>query len=469
MADGAHQEKPISLFYSYSHGDEDLRKKLEDHLAGLRWSEKIAEWHDRNIDVGDEWAKEIDRNLTSADVILLLVSASFIASKYCWSIEMKKALERHDKGEAKVIPVILRPCSWHTTPFAKLQAAPTDAKPVTSWSDPDEALYDVACKIERAVTDLQQRRRRAAEQAQQHMQEARKRQAAEEQKQDALRRREQDEARRAADAEARREPNRAKAIKDFAVFRDIDAPWCPEMVALPVGQFLMGSPEDEEGRSSDEGPQHRVIIGYRLAIGLYPVMFDEYDHFCADTKREKPEDANWGRGRRPVINISWRDAQAYVDWLAKKTSQPYRLPSEAEWEYACRAGTATPFSFGATISTDQANYNGNYTYGKGTKGEYQERTTKVGSFPPNPWGLYDMHGNVWEWVEDVWHESYEGAPADGAAWTDGGGKQSSHLRVYRGGSWNNNPRGLRSAFRFRESPVYRCIDLGFRVVRRQMI
>jgi hypothetical protein len=285
MADGARQEKPISLFYSYSHRDEELRKKLEDHLAGLRWSEKIAEWHDRNIDVGDEWAKEIDRNLTSADVILLLVSASFIASKYCWSVEMKKALERHDKGEAKVIPVILRPCSWHTTPFAKLQAAPTNAKPVTCWSDPDEALYDVACKIERAVTDLQQRRRRAAEQAQQQMQEARKRQAAEEQKQDALRRREQDEARRAADAEARREPNRAKTIKDFAVFRDIDAPWCPEMVALPVGEFLMGD---------EEGPQHRVTIGRRCAIGRYPVTFDEYDHFCAAATREKPADRGYG-------------------------------------------------------------------------------------------------------------------------------------------------------------------------------
>ena len=151
MTDGAHQEKPISLFYSYSHRDEELRKKLEDHLAGLRWSEKIAEWHDRNIDVGDEWAKEIDRNLTSADVILLLVSASFIASKYCWSVEMKKALERHDKGEAKVIPVILRPCSWHTTPFAKLQAAPTDAKPVTSWLDQDDVSDRKRSRIARGV------------------------------------------------------------------------------------------------------------------------------------------------------------------------------------------------------------------------------------------------------------------------------------------------------------------------------
>lgn len=194
MADEAHQEKPVSLFYSYSHHDEELRRKLEDHLAGLRWNEMITDWHDRNIDAGEEWAEEIDRNPTSADVILLLVSASFIDSKYCWSIEMRKALERHEKGEAIVIPVILPPCFWRATPFAKLQAVPTDAKPVTSWSDPDEALYDVARKIERAVADLQQQRRRAGEKAQEQTQEARKRaeaktlQAVEEQKRDAQQR-----------------------------------------------------------------------------------------------------------------------------------------------------------------------------------------------------------------------------------------------------------------------------------------
>ena len=162
MAGGEHRGKPISLFYSYSHDDEELRKRMENHLAALRWSGLIAEWHDRNIDVGDEWAKEIDRNLSSADIILLLVSASFIASKYCWSVEMKKALERHDRGEAKVIPVILRPCRWGATPFAKLQAAPTDAKPVTSWSDLDAALDNVAGKSERVVKELRSKQAAAA-------------------------------------------------------------------------------------------------------------------------------------------------------------------------------------------------------------------------------------------------------------------------------------------------------------------
>jgi formylglycine-generating enzyme required for sulfatase activity len=166
-----------------------------------------------------------------------------------------------------------------------------------------------------------------------------------------------------------------------------------------------------------------------------------------------------------VVGVSWRDAIAYCEWLTKETGQRYRLPSEAEWEYACRAGTETPFSFGATITTDQANYDGNYTYGAGRKGSYRERTTEVGTFPANPWGLYDLHGNVWEWVEDVWHDTYQGAPADGSAWTDGKGKESSRARVLRGGSWGGNPRFLRSARRYGDGPDLRGDDNGFRVAR----
>jgi formylglycine-generating enzyme required for sulfatase activity len=155
------------------------------------------------------------------------------------------------------------------------------------------------------------------------------------------------------------------------------------MVALPAGEFLMGSPESEEGRYRDEGPQHRVTIGSRFAMGRYPVTFAEYDHFCDTTRRDKPEDQGWGRGRRPVINVSWSDAQAYCGWLAKEAGKSYRLPSEAEWEYACRARTAAPFSFGETITKNDANFGRNIG-----------KTTEVGSFLPNSWRLYDMHGNL---------------------------------------------------------------------------
>ncbi len=158
MAAGDDAPRPISLFYSYSHEDELLRVKLQKHLAVLRRSGLVSEWHDRNIDAGDEWAKEIDRNLSTADVILLLVSPSFIASDYCWSVEVKKALERHDRGEAVVIPVILRPCRWSRTGFARLQAVPKDARAVTEWPNEDAAFDDVAARIEALVERIRDER-----------------------------------------------------------------------------------------------------------------------------------------------------------------------------------------------------------------------------------------------------------------------------------------------------------------------
>jgi formylglycine-generating enzyme required for sulfatase activity len=163
-----------------------------------------------------------------------------------------------------------------------------------------------------------------------------------------------------------------------------------------------------------------------------------------------------------VVNVSWQDAQAYVRWLLKQTAKPYRLPTEAEWEYATRAGTMTPFSFGKTISTAQANYDGRYTYGlSGSKGQYRQQTVPVGSLPANPWGLHEVHGNVWESVEDCWHESYQDAPQDGRAWVD----VSCPERVARGGAWNDNPRHLRSASRAQIRPDGRYDLVGFRVAR----
>jgi formylglycine-generating enzyme required for sulfatase activity len=162
----------------------------------------------------------------------------------------------------------------------------------------------------------------------------------------------------------------------------------------------------------------------------------------------------------PVEQVSWEDAIEFCDRLSQKTGRSYRLSSEAEWEYACRAGTTTPFYFGPTLSTDLANYDGNYTYGQGQKGTYREKNTAVGSFPPNGFGLYDMHGNVWEWCADRWHESYKNAPADGSVWDTGG---EENRRVVRGGSWNNHPWACRSAYRDRYVRDGRDHDLGFRV------
>ena len=182
----------------------------------------------------------------------------------------------------------------------------------------------------------------------------------------------------------------------------------------------MGSPETEKGRGRDEGPQHRVAFAQPFAVGKYEVTFSEWDACVADRGcSHNPSDEGWGRGRRPVIDVSFNDAKQYTDWLSNKTGKDYRLLSEAEWEYAARGQTKTsepsdPFSTGETISYRQANYDANFTYGSGQQGAYRQKTTDVGSFQKNAFGLYDMHGNVWEWVQDCYRPSYEGAPSDGS-------------------------------------------------------
>ena len=222
------------------------------------------------------------------------------------------------------------------------------------------------------------------------------------------------------------------------VFRDCKS--CPQMVVVPAGDYMMGSPSSEQGRSDNESPRHRVTISKPFAVGKYEVTFSQWDACVAEGGcSHRPSDKSWGRSERPVIYVSWNDTKEYVKWLIGKTGNQYRLLSESEWEYVARAGTTGPFHFGGTISSNQANYNGEYVYGSGRKGMYRGKTVSVGSFPSNGYGLHDVHGNVWEWVEDCWHDSYAGAPTDGRAWTTGG--YCGH-RVLRGGSWTSEAEGL---------------------------
>ena len=223
-----------------------------------------------------------------------------------------------------------------------------------------------------------------------------------------------------------------------------------EWVSVPAGTFTMGSPESEVDRFSDE-TQHQVTLS-AFRMSKYEVTFDQYDAFCASTGRNKPGDEGWGRGRRPVINVSWEDATAFADWMG------CRLPTEAEWEYACRAGTTTPFNTGNNLTTDQANYDGRYPYNGNTKGKYQGKTMPVGSYTPNAWGLYDMHGNVWEWCSD-WYGNYPKV-----AQTNPQGPSTSSYRVFRGGSWDFNAQICRSANRDFSTPDNRYDDIGFRLV-----
>ncbi len=235
-------------------------------------------------------------------------------------------------------------------------------------------------------------------------------------------------------------PAAPRGLSSGDVFRDIDIG--PEMVVVPAGEFVMGSND-----ADDEKPPHKVTIAKPFAVGRYPITFDEWDAALAAGGVEHKPETSWGRVRQPVMNVSWEDAKAYAAWLSQKSGKVYRLLSEAEWEYCCRAGTKGKYAFGESIAKQQAQF---------SEGEYGSAgsTVDVGLFQPNAFGLYDMHGNVWEWCEDTWHPNYQGAPTNGSVWQ--GGDPSS--RVLRGGSWNYPPDYLRSAYRFRPSrrPHQQC-------------
>jgi formylglycine-generating enzyme required for sulfatase activity len=225
----------------------------------------------------------------------------------------------------------------------------------------------------------------------------------------------------------------------------------PEMVVIPAGAFIMG---DNQGSwfAGSEKPVHQVKIPKPFAMGRYEVTFEEYDQFAKATGRELPGDQGWGRGRLPVINVSWNDAVAYAEWLSQQTAKRYRLPSEAEWEYAARAGTETRYWWGNEMKPDMAQYN-----------KWSGGTVPVGSFTPNPFGLYDTAGNVREWVQDCWHGDYNGAPTEGSAWgpENGGDRQ----RVIRGGSWGDIPVALRTSYRYGGNANFRNANIGFRLAQ----
>ncbi|MEN8219532.1 MAG: SUMF1/EgtB/PvdO family nonheme iron enzyme [Pseudomonadota bacterium] len=233
------------------------------------------------------------------------------------------------------------------------------------------------------------------------------------------------------------------------VFRDRlkDGKLGPEMVWIPAGSFRMG--DIQGGGLSDEKPVHSVAATQRFAMGRYEVTFAEYDKFAEATGREKPDDKGWGRGNRPVINVSWHDAVAYTEWLSQQTGKKYRLPTEAEWEYAARAGTETKYWWGNTASHEYANYDSRWEY-----------TAPVGSFAPNSFGIYDTAGNVWEWVYDIYSSDYYSSSPP----SDPSGPSTGSSRVNRGGGWNSTASYCRAAYRYLNSPGSRYGNLGFRLL-----
>lgn len=230
-----------------------------------------------------------------------------------------------------------------------------------------------------------------------------------------------------------------------------DCPECPEMVPLPAGQFIMGASWFDRDSQSDERPRVEVSVERPVAVGRTEVTFAQWQA-CLDAGgcgTRTPDDAGWGRSTSPVIDVNWNDAQAYVGWLRQRTGRPYRLPSEAEWEYACRAGTTTAYPFGDAIGPALANYD-----------RQRAGTREVASYPPNPWGLYDLNGNVWEWVEDVWNDGHGGRPGDEAARAQGPDPQE---HVVKGGSWDDRDRRVRCASRNGMDDTHRENEIGFRV------
>ncbi|MEH1901332.1 MAG: SUMF1/EgtB/PvdO family nonheme iron enzyme [Nostoc sp.] len=528
----------LKVFCSYSHADEPLKIELAKHLSILEQQGVILTWHDRKIPPGREWDEQINENLNTADIILLLVSSDFISSKYCWGVEVTRAIERHEAGEACVIPIILRKVSWQSTPFAKLQALPKNAQPVKSWNDQDDAFTNVAEGIEFAAEELikQRQQKRAIREAaiveyRQHAEEFASDGEISLVESEILK--DLQEKLRLTDEEAR--ALREKALEPYGIYKKnidkyrlflinfVDQQGWPlnekdkkelkqlqkyyelkdedvvrldqeqeveaqkrqaekllqeqeaklftenlgngvvlEMLAIPGGKFLMGSPEIELERNYSESPQHTVTI-QPFFMGKFPVTQNQWAIVAALKKVNidlNPDPSRFKGANRPVEQVSWDDAIEFCARLSNKTRKTYRLPSEAEWEYACRAGTTTPFYFGETITTDLANYNGKYTYNSGSMGEFRKQTTDVGKFPPNPFGLFDMHGNIWEWCQDSWHENYyNGAPTDASPWMS-----DNEKRVLRGGSWNSNPWICRSAFRGNWVRVGQNYRLGFRVV-----
>jgi formylglycine-generating enzyme required for sulfatase activity len=517
-----------------------LRDRIQRELRGQlgRTKKTLRLWQDKEaIASGRLWEAEIRTAVEQSVFFIPIITPTVVRSRYC-QFELDSFLAREAtfgrddlvfpilyikvpaleesvrRENDPLLSVIAKRQYVNWCEFRHVDVGSTDVRKAVerfcthicdalnrNWLSPEERK---AAEEEAEAQRGEAERKRQEAEAQRRDEEARQKAAAAQararSRADEERRRSEAEAKQRRTAEAESERRREGRIKVDAKFIH-GAPdgwfkpgagraeWFkdhehgPEMVAVPAGEFMMGSPDDEPRRFDSEGPLHKVKLTHPFSVGRNAVTRGEFAAFVNNTKykmeggatvligREWKHDPNgsWrnpGFGQddsHPVVCVNWDDARAYVGWLSEATAQTYRLLSEAEWEYAARAGTMAPFWWGSSITTAQANYDGNFVYqGAVAKGEWRKSTLPVGSFEANLWGLYNVHGNVWEWCEDIWHENYNGAPADGRAWLQGG---DAGRRVLRGGSWLNVPQFLRSANRLWLTSDNRDLDLGFRVAR----
>jgi hypothetical protein len=373
--------EPIKVFLSYSHKDEELRQELISHLSGLQHQGLIEPWHDRDISAGSEWADQIDQNLEQADIILFLVSADFINSRYCYSIEMKRALERHRAKTACTIPVIIRDCDWKSTDLHQLNGIPRDNRHVTGWGDDkyarDSAWTEVSKEIGKVANQIRDKRNLESSETQK----SKKSQEFRSKVSESLK----------LDLNSANRENQNLEAKnldlDLCFQENLDLEVILEMMLIPGGKFFMGSSNGEG--YDDEYPRHEVEIP-EFYMSKFLVTQEQWKAVTFYVNALNKSPSFYLGDLLPVESVNWFEASKFCKELSIKTGKRYRLPTESEWEYACRARTESTFSWGKNISVHFMNH-----------GSHYDQTTEVARFQPNNFGLCDMHCNVWEWCSDM--------------------------------------------------------------------
>ncbi|MEB3334455.1 MAG: SUMF1/EgtB/PvdO family nonheme iron enzyme [Cyanobacteriota bacterium] len=484
------------LFISYSRADREWVDRLKTMLGPLLRGEDLQLWDDSQIVPGARWKEEIVSALAKANVALLLVSSDFLNSDFIHKEELPPLLRAAEEKGLVLLWVKLRPCLVHRTAIHAYQAVLDPARPLSAMApwEQEAALEMVAQRIDAVLQDARDRLVGPREEQERQPLERREKEREEAPPQPAppeLTRQ------RLAETKTARILSSSGLLgrrtwrvetDPLAVWGVVEelAPGVPlQMVEIPRGSFSMGSPPGEEGRdvygqwredwkrlAAVEGVDveaQRLVTVPGCWLGRCPITQAQWQVVAGWPRLERelnPDPATFKGVDRPVEQVSWHDAVEFCRRLSQRTGRTYSLPSEALWEYACRAGTTTPFHFGATLGAELANFRGTVSYGSGPTGEFREHTTPVGSFPANAWGLHDMHGNVWEWCLDRWHPSPRQGPSDGRPWlepAEGLPAEGQELRLLRGGSWFDVPHYCRSACRDRTLPADHNDNVGFRV------